>query len=167
MDSKEIRLINENHFLSLRKNMKNKEFFTKNNYILKIYENNNDNNLENINIKDIESKINKEKLFVQYSTCNDTISKLGYLMQMLIVNNDNFTIYGLYHINEFLSNIQKSEFELQNLQTQFNENMFKYLFEILDRKHKENDIILLIVSIINKLCHFHNKYCFFINELYK
>lgn len=160
MDSKEIRLINENHFLSLRKNMKNKEFFTKNNYILKIYENNNDNNLENINIKDIESKINKEKLFVQYSTCNDTISKLGYLMQMLIVNNDNFTIYGLYHINEFLSNIQKSEFELQNLQTQFNENMFKYLFEILDRKHKENDIILLIVSIINKLCHLHNKYCF-------
>ena len=80
-------------------------------------------------------------------------------MQMIITKDDNFIIYGLFHINQFLSKIKKEEFTAQNLKIQFNENMLKYLFNIMDKKNKNNYILLLITLIVNKLCEFDNQYC--------
>ena len=159
-DSKEIKLINENHFLSLRKNMKNKTIYAKNNYLIK--ENERDKNINEINFdtKNFESKIKDEKLFNLYSTSEDKISKLGYCLQMIITNDDNLIVYGLYQINAFILNYNKELFESENLIIQFNESMFKYLFDILGKKYNENDniILLLLTSIINKLCQFNNQY---------
>ena len=158
--SKEIRLINENHFLSLRKKMKSKEYFEKKAYLLKSIENDNDIDINKINndIKDIESKITKEKLYILYTNSEKTILKLGYLLQMIITNDNNIIIYGLFQINQFLFNINKSEFESQKLKDEFNENMFKYLFNIIENKYKEHNILLLLTLIINKLCQYDNQY---------
>mgnify|MGYP002624918240 CR=1 FL=1 len=159
-DSKDIKLINENHFLSLRKNMKNKAIYTKNNYLIK--ENERNKNIIEINFdaKNFESKIESEKLFNLFSTCEDKISKLGYCLQMIITNDDNLIVYGLYQINIFLLKYTKELFETENLIIQFNESMFKYLFDILDKKYNDDDynILLLLTSIINKLCQFSNQY---------
>ena len=158
--SKEIRLINENHFLSLRKKMKSKEYFEKKAYLLKSIENDNDIDINKINndIKDIESKITKDKLYILYTNSEKTILKLGYLLQMIITNDNNIIIYGLFQINQFLFNINKSEFESQKLKDEFNENMFKYLFNIIENKYKEHNILLLFTLIINKLCQYDNQY---------
>ena len=89
-------------------------------------------------------------------------------MQMIITNDNNLVIYGLYHVKLFLKDINKSEFESQNLKNEFNENMFKYFFEIIDKKYKEINILFLLTSIINKLCQLDNQYCIIlINNLYK
>ncbi len=159
-DSKEIKLINENHFLSLRKNMKNKAIYAKNNYLIKENERNKNINEINFDTKNFESKIKDEKLFNLYSTSEDKISKLGYCLQMIITNDENLIVYGLYQINAFILNYSKELFENENLIIQFNESMFKYLFDILGKKYNENDnnIILLLTSIINKLCQFNNQY---------
>ena len=156
----EYKLINENHFLSLRKKLKNKEIYSKNNSKLKEYE----KDIININIKEIESKIINEKIFNIYSNCNNEIPKLGYLMQMIIINNNNLIIYGLYNINEYLLNTNKSLFESKNLKIQFNENMFNYLFKIIDKYFEDNNILLLLTPIISKLCQFDNQYCILLNN---
>ena len=157
--SKEIHLINQNHFLSLRKKMKNKEYFEKKCYLLKNIENINNINKINIDIKDIESKITKEKFYISYKNSNETIQKLGYLLQMITTNENNIKIYGLYRINQFLFNINKTEFKSQKLKDEFNENMFNYLFEIIEKKYKENNnIILLLTLIISNLCQYDNQY---------
>ena len=159
-DSKEIKLINENHFLSLRKNMKNKTIYTKSNYLVKENERNKNINEINFDAKNFESKIKNEKLFNLYSTSEDKISKLGYCLQMIITNDDNLIIYGLYQINAFILNYSKELFETENLIIQFNESMFKYLFDILGKKYNDSDnnVLLLLTSIINKLCQFNNQY---------
>ena len=159
-DSKEIKLINENHFLSLRKNMKNKTIYTKSNYLVKENERNKNINEINFDAKNFESKIKNEKLFNLYSTSEDKISKLGYCLQMIINNDDNLIIYGLYQINAFILNYSKELFETENLIIQFNESMFKYLFDILGKKYNDSDnnVLLLLTSIINKLCQFNNQY---------
>ena len=159
-DSKEIKLINENHFLSLRKNMKNKTIYTKRNYLVKENERNKNINEINFDAKNFESKIKNEKLFSLYSTSEDKISKLGYCLQMIITNDDNLIIYGLYQINEFILNYSKELFEAENLIIQLNESMFKYLFDILAKKYNDsyNNVLLLLNSIINKLCQFNNQY---------
>lgn len=159
-DSKEIKLINENHFLSLRKNMKNKTIYTKSNYLVKENERNKNINEINFDAKNFESKIKNEKLFSLYSTSEDKISKLGYCLQMIITNDDNLIIYGLYQINAFILNYSKELFETENLIIQFNESMFKYLFDILGKKYNDSDnnVLLLLTSIINKLCQFNNQY---------
>ena len=159
-DSKEIKLINENHFLSLRKNMKNKTIYTKSNYLVKENERNKNINEINFDAKNFESKIKNEKLFSLYSTSEDKISKLGYCLQMIITNDDNLIIYGLYQINAFILNYSKELFEAENLIIQLNESMFKYLFDILGKKYNDSDnnVLLLLTSIINKLCQFNNQY---------
>ena len=152
-NSKEIKLINENHFLSLRKNMKNKTIYTKSNYLVKENERNKNINEINFDAKNFESKIKNEKLFSLYSTSEDKISKLGYCLQMIITNDDNLIIYGLYQINEFILNYSKELFEAENLIIQLNESMFKYLFDILGKKYNDSDnnVLLLLNSIINIL----------------
>jgi len=160
--SKEIRLINENHFLSLRKNIKNKEINIKNNFLIKENERNKKINEINFDAKSFESKIKNEKLFNLYSTTEDEISKLGYCLQMIITNDDNLISYGLYQINAFLLNYKKELFETENLIIQFNESMFKYLFDILTKNYNDNNILLLLNSIINKLCQFNDKYIFWL-----
>ena len=159
-DSKEIRLINENHFLSLRKNMKNKTIYTKSNYLVKENERNKNINEINFDAKNFELKIKNEKLFNLYSTSEDKISKLGYCLQMIITNDDNLIIYGLNQINEFILNYSKELFETENLIIQLNKSMFKYLFDILGKKYNDSDnnVLLLLTSIINKLCQFNNQY---------
>ena len=159
-DSKEIKLINENHFLSLRKNMKNKTIYTKSNYLVKENERNKNINEINFDAKNFELKIKNEKLFNLYSTSEDKISKLGYCLQMIITNDDNLIIYGLYQINSFILNYSKELFETENLIIQLNESMFKYLFDILGKKYNDSDnnVLLLLTSIINKLCQFNNQY---------
>ena len=159
-DSKEIKLINENRFLSLRKNMKNKTIYTKSNYLVKENERNKNINEINFDAKNFESKIKNEKLFSLYSTSEDKISKLGYCLQMIITNDDNLIIYGLNQINEFILNYSKELFEAENLIIQLNESMFKYLFDILGKKYNDSDnnVLLLLTSIINKLCQFNNQY---------
>ena len=114
--SKEIRLINQNHFLSLRKQLKNNEYYNKNYHLLKKIENDNDIiNKININIKKIKSKIDKDKLYELYTNCKEEIPKLGYLMQMIITQDNNLIIFGLYQINEYLINTSKSDFLSKNL----------------------------------------------------
>ena len=159
-DSKEIKLINENHFLSLRKNMKNKTIYTKSNYLVKENERNKNINEINFDAKNFELKIKNEKLFNLYSTSEDKIPKLGYCLQMIITNDDNLIIYGLYQINSFILNYSKELFETENLIIQLNESMFKYLLDILGKKYNDSDnnVLLLLTSIINKLCQFNNQY---------
>ena len=157
--SKEIRLINQNHFLSLRKKIKNNEYHNKYNHILKKTETDNENIKFNFDIKKIQFKIEKEKLYDLYMNCKEEIPKLGYLMQMIITQDDNLIIFSLNQLNDYLHNINKTDFEFKNLKKEFNENMFKYLFDILDKKYKENDIALLLTLIINKLCQYDNQYC--------
>ena len=166
--SQNIRLKNENHFLSLRKKIKNKEYYEKKINKLKRIENDKEINKINLDIKEIESIIKEHKIYNIYTKCNNTIQRLGYLLQMIIDNDKNLIIYGLFQINQFLSKINKEEFEAQNLKIQFNENMFKYLFYIIDKKNKDNNILLLFALIIDKLCEFDNQYCIFlINHIYK
>ena len=162
-DSKEIKLINENHFLSLRKNIKNKAIYAKNKYLIKENERNKNINEINFDPKNFEAKIKNEKLFNLYSTSEDKISKLGYCLQMIITNDDNLIIYGLYQINEFILNYSKELFEAENLIIQLNESMFKYLFDILGKKYNNNDnnILLLLTSIINRLCEFNDQYIYY------
>ena len=140
--------------------MKNKAIYAKNNYLIKENERNKNINEINFDTKNFESKIKDEKLFNLYSTSEDKISKLGYCLQMIITNDENLIVYGLYQINAFILNYSKELFENENLIIQFNESMFKYLFDILGKKYNENDnnIILLLTSIINKLCQFNNQY---------
>ena len=158
--SKEIRLINQNHFLSLRKQLKNNEYYNKNYHLLKKIETDNDIiNKINIDIKKIKSKIDKDKLYELYENCKEEIPKLGYLMQMIITQDNNLIIFGLYQINEYLINTSKSDFLSKNLKIQFNENMFKYLFDLFDNKYKENDIALLLTFIVDKLCQLDKQYC--------
>lgn len=166
--SQNIRLKNENHFLYLRKKIKNKEYYEKKINKLKRIENDKEINKINLDIKEIESIIKEHKIYNIYTKCNNTIQRLGYLLQMIIDNDKNLIIYGLFQINQFLSKINKEEFEAQNLKIQFNENMFKYLFYIIDKKNKDNNILLLFALIIDKLCEFDNQYCIFlINHIYK
>ena len=64
--SKEIRLITENHFLSLRKKIKNKENYDKKICLLNnIFINENINKI-NLDIKGIESKINNHKQYIKF-----------------------------------------------------------------------------------------------------
>ena len=100
--SKEIRLINQNHFLSLRKTLKNNEYHNKNNDKLKRIEADNDNIKLNF---DIKSKVEKDKLYDLYINCKEEIPKLGYLMQMIITQDDNLINFGLHQINDYLLNI--------------------------------------------------------------
>ena len=140
--------------------MKNKTIYTKSNYLVKENERNKNINEINFDAKNFESKIKNEKLFNLYSTSEDKISKLGYCLQMIINNDDNLIIYGLYQINAFILNYSKELFETENLIIQFNESMFKYLFDILGKKYNDSDnnVLLLLTSIINKLCQFNNQY---------
>lgn len=140
--------------------MKNKTIYTKSNYLVKENERNKNINEINFDAKNFESKIKNEKLFNLYSTSEDKISKLGYCLQMIITNDDNLIIYGLYQINAFILNYSKELFETENLIIQFNESMFKYLFDILGKKYNDSDnnVLLLLTSIINKLCQFNNQY---------
>lgn len=165
--SKEIKLINESHFLSLRKKRNKKEYYEKKICFFKNIDNNNIDKI-NIDIKKIESVINKEKLYNIYINCDDFIQKIGYLLQMIITNDNNLIIYGIYNIKLILDNTNKTEFESKNLKKEFNENMFNYLFDIIDKKYKEINVLFLLVTIINKICYYDNQYSIIIiNNLYK
>ena len=157
--SKDIRLINENHFLTLRKKVKKKEYFSQNEDVLKKFQTKDEIIDIQFDIKEIESNLNKEQLYNLYLKSTDNNQKLGYLMQMIIANDNNLILFGLYKINEFLKNYDKSEFESLNLKKEFNDNMFNYLFNILEKKYKENNFIQLLTLIVNKLCEYNSQYC--------
>ena len=104
-----------------------------------------------INISEIEQKICKEELYLQYKNSNNEKNSLGFLFQMLLSKNDDLIKFSVGKIREFLINTNKKEFKEKNYGEEFNDKLIKFLFELLFEK--SNDLFLLsnICFLLNKL----------------
>ena len=104
-----------------------------------------------INISEIEQKICKEELYLQYKNANNEKISLGFLFQMLLSKNDDLIKFSVGKIREFLINTNKKEFKEKNYGEEFNDKLIKFLFELLFEK--SNDLFLLsnICFLLNKL----------------
>ena len=104
-----------------------------------------------INISEIEQKIWKEELYLQYKNSNNEKNSLGFLFQMLLSKNDDLIKFSVGKIREFLINTNKKEFKEKNYGEEFNDKLIKFLFELLFEK--SNDLFLLsnICFLLNKL----------------
>ena len=67
-----------------------------------------------INISEIEQKICKEELYLQYKNANNEKISLGFLFQMLLSKNDDLIKFSVGKIREFLINTNKKEFKEKN-----------------------------------------------------
>ena len=104
-----------------------------------------------INTSEIEQKICKEELYLQYKNSNNEKNSLGFLFQMLLSKNDDLIKFSVGKIREFLINTNKKEFKEKNYGEEFNDKLIKFLFELLFEK--SNDLFLLsnICFLLNKL----------------
>ena len=155
----EYKNINEEHILSLRKKRNNKY------------------NFKNLNLAQMQLSfkldiniiincIKNDELYIKYKNSDNELEKINFLMQMIISNNINILKYGLFELKKYLENIKdKIEFESKNLLNNFNEKMFRFLFELLFKKNNEcqnieeyYQILILICNIISNLCILNNFY---------
>ena len=104
-----------------------------------------------INISEIEQKICKEELYLQYKNANNEKISLGFLFQMLLSKNDDLIKFSVGKIRDLLVNTNKKEFKEKNYGEEFNDKLIKFLFELLFEK--SNDLFLLsnICFLLNKL----------------
>ena len=155
----EYRNIKEDHILSLRKKRNNKYNFKNLNLAQMQLSSNLDTNI-------IINCIKNDELYIKYKNSDNEIEKINFLMQMIISNNTNILKYGLFELKIYLENIKdKNEFESKNLLNNFNEKMFRFLFELLFKKYNifKNieeyfQILILLCNIISNLCILNNFY---------
>ena len=163
LTKKEFKNMNEEHILSLRKK-KN----TKQNEILKKIYSSPQVLSHDIDLKKLIPLIENESLYMQYNSDEKETEneKLGYLFQMLLSENLNILKYSLIELKSYLNNINNAnEFISKNLLNEFNEKMFRFLFNLLF-KNKNSftnvgdyyQVTILVCYIISKLC--------FLNEFY-
>ena len=155
----EYRNIKEDHILSLRKKRNNKYNFKNLNLAQMQLSSNLDTNI-------IINCIKNDELYIKYKNSDNEIEKINFLMQMIISNNTNILKYGLFELKIYLENIKdKNEFDSKNLLNNFNEKMFRFLFELLFKKYNicQNieeyfQILILLCNIISNLCILNNFY---------
>ena len=160
MTKEELNHKNEEHILSLRKKKNNRQT----EYLKKL------NISPTIMSHDIDTNqlillINSEPLYIQYnSTINET-EKLNYLLQMLLIDNNNILKFCLLELKKYINHINnQTEFLSKNLLNELNEKLFRFLFTKLLQKNNflNNEdyyqIMTLLCFIISKLC--------FLNEFY-
>ena len=155
----EYRNIKEDHILSLRKKRNNKYNFKNLNLAQMQLSSNLDTNI-------IINCIKNDELFIKYKNSDDELEKINFLMQMIISNNTDILKYGLFELKIYLENIKdKNEFESKNLLNNFNEKMFRFLFELLFKKYNDCQnieeyfqILILLCNIISNLCILNNFY---------
>ena len=160
---KEFRYHMEEHSLSLRKKLNNKG----KRHILP-------NSLTNdltyeINLRELEPKINNHQLYVQFKNASNEKDSLGLLFQMLLIEDNNDILkYSLGNLKIFLINIDENDFISKNMSMEFNDKLIKYLFDLLLNKTNDFYILSNICFILNKLSFLlKNENSFFFNILYQ
>ena len=163
-NKKEIKYNMEEHSLSLRKRLSNRG---KRGHILP-FSLNNDLKYE-INMAELEPKLNNEQLYILFKNSNDEKNSLGLLFQMLLVeNNDDILKYSLANLKKFLISIDQNIFNAQNLATEFNDKSIIFLFQLLQMKSNDFYILSNVSFILNKLGIFiiYNDKEYFFNTLF-
>ena len=163
-NKKEIKYNMEEHSLSLRKRLSNRG---KRGHILP-FSLNNDLKYE-INMAELEPKLNNEQLYILFKNSNDEKNSLGLLFQMLFVeNNDDILKYSLANLKKFLISIDQNIFNAQNLSTEFNDKSIIFLFQLLQKKSNDFYILSNVSFILNKLGIFiiYNDKEYFFNTLF-
>ena len=163
-NKKEIKYNMEEHSLSLRKRLSNRG---KRGHILP-FSLNNDLKYE-INMAELEPKLNNEQLYILFKNSNDEKNSLGLLFQMLFVeNNDDILKYSLANLKKFLISIDQNIFNAQNLSTEFNDKSIIFLFQLLQMKSNDFYILSNVSFILNKLGIFiiYNGKEYFFNTLF-
>ena len=163
-NKKEIKYNMEEHSLSLRKRLSNRG---KRGHILP-FSLNNDLKYE-INMAELEPKLNNEQLYILFKNSNDEKNSLGLLFQMLLVeNNDDILKYSLANLKKFLISIDQNIFNAQNLSTEFNDKSIIFLFQLLQKKSNDFYILSNVSFILNKLGIFiiYNDKEYFFNTLF-
>lgn len=161
---KEIKYNMEEHSLSLRKRLSNRG---KRGHILPPSLNN--DLMYEINMAELEPKLNNEQLFLLFKNSNDEKASLGLLFQMLVVeNNDDILKYSLANFKKFLISIDQNIFIAKNLLIEFNDKSIKFLFELLQKKSNDYYILSNVSFILNKLSLFimQNGNDYFFNILF-
>ena len=137
----------EEHSLSLRKkfNNKGKRHMLPSSLL-------NDITYYEINLSELEPKINNHHLYVQFKNSQNEKNSLGLLFQMLLIEDNNDILkFSLSNIKKFLINIDENNFSAKNLSIEFNDKLIKFLFELLLKKSKDFYILSHICFILNKL----------------
>ena len=163
-NKKEIKYNMEEHSLSLRKRLSNRG---KRGHILP-FSLNNDLKYE-INMAELEPKLNNEQLYILFKNSKDEKNSLGLLFQMLLVeNNDDILKYSLANLKKFLISIDQNIFNAQNLSTEFNDKSIIFLFQLLQMKSNDFYILSNVSFILNKLGIFiiYNDKEYFFNTLF-
>ena len=155
MSKDDLKNINEEHILSLRKkkNSKSNEILKKIYAAPQILS-------HDIDLKNLILLIQNDPLYIKYNSIDIETEKLNYLFQMLLSENLNILKYSLIELKAYLNNINDpNEFTSKKLQNEFNEKMFRFLFSILFKNknsYSNNEdyyqITILICSIISQLC---------------
>ena len=161
---KDIKYNMEEHSLSLRKRLSNRG---RRSHILPPFLNN--DLMYEINIVDLEPKLDNEQLYLLFKNSNDEKVSLGLLFQMLLVeNNDDIIKYSLGHIKKYLISIDQNIFNDKNLSTEFNDKSITFLFQLLQKKSNDYYILSNVSFILNKLSLFimQNGKDYFFNILF-
>ena len=159
---KEFRYHMEEHSLSLRKklNNKGKRHILPNSLL-------NDLTYE-INLPELEQKVNTHQKYIQFKNSSNEKNSLALLFQMLIEDNNDILKFSLANLKIFLTNVDENEFVTKNMSMEFNDNLIKFLFELLLKKANDFYILSNICFILNKLSFLlKNENSFFFNLLYQ
>ena len=159
---KEFRYHMEEHSLSLRKklNNKGKRHILPNSLL-------NDLTYE-INLPELEQKVNTHQKYIQFKNSSNEKNSLALLFQMLIEDNNDILKFSLANLKIFLINVDENDFVTKNMSMEFNDNLIKFLFELLLKKANDFYILSNICFILNKLSFLlKNENSFFFNLLYQ
>ena len=109
-----------------------------------------------IDVSEIEPKICNNQIYIQYKNCSNEKEVLGVLFQMLLSDNDDIIKFSVAKIRDFLVNTQEKIFHEKKYDDEFNDQLIKFLFELLFKK--TNDLLLFsnLCFLLNKLSSFFN-----------
>ena len=161
---KDIKYNMEEHSLSLRKRLSNRG---RRSHILPPFLNN--DLMYEINIVDLEPKLDNEQLYLLFKNSNDEKASLGLLFQMLLVENNDYILkYSLGNIKKYLISIDQNIFNDKNLSNEFNDKSITFLFQLLQKKSNDYYILSNVSFILNKLSLFimQNGNDYFFNILF-
>jgi len=161
---KDIKYNMEEHSLSLRKRLSNRG---RRSHILPPFLNN--DLMYEINIVDLEPKLDNEQLYLLFKNSNDEKASLGLLFQMLLVENNDYILkYSLGNIKKYLISIDQNIFNDKNLSNEFNDKSITFLFQLLQKKSNDYYILSNVSFILNKLSLFimQNGKDYFFNILF-
>ncbi len=161
ISKEEFKNMNSEHMLSLRKKRGNKNI----DHLKKINLNAQLFNYD-IDTRQLILLLQNDNLYIKFTSENDENEKLNYLLQMLISSDLNVLKFSLIEFKKFINTIRDSnEFSSKNLLNQFNDKMFRFLFNLLlknknEYSNKEDyyQIMILLCYIVAKLCSFNDFY---------